>query len=174
MIIHDKFKYVFRALLGILFLFSATAKLIGIDAFEIYLFSFGWFSLGTAFLLARLVIVAEYVLGLLLLLLYNVRTMRGFERRLNEALDTADESVKEKKEFLSTMSHNIRNPLNEIIGLSVIARSKSDDSEMIDQCLLFCGQRIRILWIHGRKIHIPHFIFAAVDPDRAFFIIDLI
>lgn len=67
MIIHDKFKYVFRALLGILFLFSATAKLIGIDAFEIYLFSFGWFSLGTAFLLARLVIMAEYVLGLLLL-----------------------------------------------------------------------------------------------------------
>ena len=67
MIIHDKFKYVFRALLGILFLFSATAKLIGIDAFEIYLFSFGWFSLGTAFLLARLVIVAEYILGLLLL-----------------------------------------------------------------------------------------------------------
>lgn len=67
MIIHDKFKYVFRALLGILFLLSATAKLIGIDAFEIYLFSFGWFSLGTAFLLARLVIVAEYVLGLLLL-----------------------------------------------------------------------------------------------------------
>ena len=60
-------KYVFRALLGILFLFSATAKLAGIDAFEIYLFSFGWFSLGTAYLLARLVIVAEYALGLLLI-----------------------------------------------------------------------------------------------------------
>ena len=65
--IHDKIKYVFRALLGILFLFSATAKLIGIDAFEIYLFSFGWFRLGTAYLLARLVIVAEYILGILLL-----------------------------------------------------------------------------------------------------------
>ena len=60
-------KYVFRALLGILFLFSATAKLVGIDAFEIYLFSFGWFSLGTAYLLARLVIAAEYTLGLLLI-----------------------------------------------------------------------------------------------------------
>ena len=60
-------KYVFRALLGILFLLSATAKLAGIDAFEIYLFSFGWFSLGTAYLLARLVIVAEYALGLLLI-----------------------------------------------------------------------------------------------------------
>ena len=59
-------KYVFRVLPGILFLFSATAKFIGIDAFEIYLFSFGWFSLGTSFLLARLVIAAEYTLGLLL------------------------------------------------------------------------------------------------------------
>ena len=60
-------KYVFRALLGILFLLSATAKLAGIDAFEIYLFSFGWFSLGASFLLARLVIAAEYALGILLL-----------------------------------------------------------------------------------------------------------
>lgn len=60
-------KYVFRALSGILFLLSATAKLVGIDDFEIYLFSFGWFSLGSAFLLARLVIAAEYSLGLLLL-----------------------------------------------------------------------------------------------------------
>ncbi|MBR5100273.1 MAG: DoxX family protein [Bacteroidales bacterium] len=60
-------KYVFRALLGILFLFSAAAKLIGIDAFELYLFGFGWFSLGTAYLLARLVIAAEFTLGLLLI-----------------------------------------------------------------------------------------------------------
>ena len=60
-------KYVFRVLPGILLLFSATAKLVGIDAFEIYLFSFGWFGLGTAFLLARLVIAAEYTLGLLLI-----------------------------------------------------------------------------------------------------------
>lgn len=65
--INNKTKYVFRVLPGILFLFSATAKLIGIDAFEVYLFSFGWFSLGTAFLLARLVIAAEYTLGILLI-----------------------------------------------------------------------------------------------------------
>ena len=32
-----------------------------------YLFSFGWFSLGTSYLLARLVIAAEYTLGLLLI-----------------------------------------------------------------------------------------------------------
>ena len=60
-------KYVFRALLGILFLLSATAKLVGIDAFELYVFGFGWFSLGTSYLLARLVIAAEYTLGILLI-----------------------------------------------------------------------------------------------------------
>ena len=65
--IPNKLKFVFRALLGILFLFSAVAKLIGIDAFELYLFGFGWFSLGTAYLLARLVIAAEFTLGLLLI-----------------------------------------------------------------------------------------------------------
>lgn len=64
---NQSFKYVFRVLLGILFLFSATAKLIGIDAFELYLFGFGWFPLGTAYLLARLVIAAEFTLGILLI-----------------------------------------------------------------------------------------------------------
>ena len=60
-------KYVFRVLPGILFLLSATAKLAGIDDFELYLFSFGWFSLGTCYLLARLLIAAEYTLGILLI-----------------------------------------------------------------------------------------------------------
>ena len=64
---NDLIIYVFRALLGILFLISATAKLAGIDAFELYLFGFGWFPLGTAYLLARLVIAAEYTLGILLI-----------------------------------------------------------------------------------------------------------
>lgn len=64
---NDLIKYVFRALLGILFLISATAKLAGIDAFELYLFGFGWFPLGTAYLLGRLVIAAEYTLGILLI-----------------------------------------------------------------------------------------------------------
>ena len=64
---NQSFKYVFRVLLGILFLFSAIAKLIGIDAFELYLFGFGWFPLGTAYLLARLIIAAEFTLGILLI-----------------------------------------------------------------------------------------------------------
>ena len=73
MALNNTAKYVFRVLPGILFLFSATAKLAGIDAFELYLFEFGWFSLGTSFLLARLVIAAEYALGILLIANFHPR-----------------------------------------------------------------------------------------------------
>lgn len=64
----DKEKYVFRALLGILFLLSAAAKLVSIDQFEIYIFSFGWLRLGLAYMFARLVIAAEFFLGLSLII----------------------------------------------------------------------------------------------------------
>lgn len=53
-----------RMLLGVFFIFSAVTKLIGIDEFEIYLFSFNILSLNTSFLFARLVIVAEAIIGI--------------------------------------------------------------------------------------------------------------
>jgi len=58
--------YVFRALSGILFLFSAIAKLISLDSFEIYVFSFRLLSLSGAFLASRLIIALEMFLGVLL------------------------------------------------------------------------------------------------------------
>lgn len=56
-----------RMLLGLFFIASAIAKLIGIDQFEIYIFSYNILPLNLSFLLARLVIVAEILLGLGLL-----------------------------------------------------------------------------------------------------------
>lgn len=50
--------------LGLLFIISGVSKLIGIDAFEVYLYSFGFFSLPTALVLARLVIAGEILLGI--------------------------------------------------------------------------------------------------------------
>lgn len=58
---------VLRMLLGVFFIFSAVSKLIGIDEFEIYVFSFNVLSLNASFLLARIVIVAEILVGLGLL-----------------------------------------------------------------------------------------------------------
>lgn len=56
-----------RLLLGGLFLVSGAAKLFAIDDFELYLFSYGFLSLNFCFIVARLCIGAEFLLGGLLL-----------------------------------------------------------------------------------------------------------
>jgi uncharacterized membrane protein YphA (DoxX/SURF4 family) len=51
-------------LLGIFFIVSAIAKIIDIDRFEIYIFSYNILPLNVAFLTARLVIVCELLVGI--------------------------------------------------------------------------------------------------------------
>ena len=55
---------VVRMLLGIFFVVSAIAKLVDIDRFEIYIFSYNILSLNLSFLVARLVIVGELLVGI--------------------------------------------------------------------------------------------------------------
>lgn len=54
---------VLKILLGLVFIFSAVAKMIGIDRFEVYVYSFGFFSMDWAFILARICIAGEFLLG---------------------------------------------------------------------------------------------------------------
>ncbi|MCR4828790.1 MAG: hypothetical protein K5864_04930 [Bacteroidales bacterium] len=58
---------VLKFLLGAVFVVSAVAKFVTIDAFEVYVYSFGFFNLGLSFIVARLVIASELVLGAALL-----------------------------------------------------------------------------------------------------------
>lgn len=58
---------VLRMLIGALFCLSAVAKLVSIDGFELYIYSFGWLSLSASFMAARLCIGVELVLALLLI-----------------------------------------------------------------------------------------------------------
>ena len=58
---------VVRMLLGVFFIVSALAKLVDIDQFEIYIFSYNLLSLNLSFLVARLVICAEVLIGIGLL-----------------------------------------------------------------------------------------------------------
>ena len=61
-------------LLALTFIVSALAKLWSADQFEIYVYSYGFFPLDTAYVLARLCIVTELVTGAMLLI--------GWRRRL--------------------------------------------------------------------------------------------
>lgn len=57
-------KSVLKVLLGLVFIVSAVLKLIGMDSFEIYIYSYHFFSLNASFIVARLAIILELVLGI--------------------------------------------------------------------------------------------------------------
>lgn len=53
-----------KMLLGVMFVISAVLKIIDMDSFEIYIYSYHFFSLNFSFLVARAAIIAELVLGI--------------------------------------------------------------------------------------------------------------
>lgn len=63
----------------------------------------------------------------------------GEEKRqkklLKDALDAATLANRAKSEFLSRMSHDIRTPMNAIIGMTAIAEAHLDQPERIEDCL---------------------------------------
>ncbi len=62
------FQLSIRIFIGIVFLLSAIFKLLSIDSFEIFVYSYQLFSLNFSYLLARFLISSEAVLGLMLIL----------------------------------------------------------------------------------------------------------
>jgi PAS domain S-box-containing protein len=56
------------------------------------------------------------------------------EKELQTALDSAEQANRAKSDFLSRMSHDIRTPLNGIIGMSYIAREQENPPRTAD-CL---------------------------------------
>ena len=54
---------IFRILLGCVFILSAVAKLVAVDHFEIYIYSCGFLPLNVSFVLARICIAGELLLG---------------------------------------------------------------------------------------------------------------
>lgn len=57
------------------------------------------------------------------------------EQELQEAVLVAKEANKAKTVFLSSMSHDIRTPLNAIIGMTDIAKNHFGDEEVVKSCL---------------------------------------
>ena len=56
-------------------------------------------------------------------------------KMLQEACDAANHANASKSEFLSRMSHDIRTPMNAIIGMTSIAGAHLDEPERVSDCL---------------------------------------
>lgn len=56
------------------------------------------------------------------------------EQLLRDALASAKAASRAKSDFLSRMSHDIRTPMNAIIGMSTIGQFKLDDPQIIGDC----------------------------------------
>ncbi len=65
----------------------------------------------------------------------EVRKEQHIQEALREAMNAANASNKAKSEFLSSMSHDMRTPMNGIIGMTNIAINHLDDRQRVADCL---------------------------------------
>ena len=73
--------------------------------------------------------------GLLILFVFDLTVMLYFNQKLHAAAREAAFANQAKTDFLSTMSHDIRTPMNAIIGLTTIAKKNLDDMESVRENL---------------------------------------
>ena len=73
--------------------------------------------------------------GLLILFVFDLAVMLYLNKRLRGAAREAAAANKAKTDFLSTMSHDIRTPMNAIIGLTTLAEKNLGDTESVRENL---------------------------------------
>ena len=73
--------------------------------------------------------------GLLILFVFDLTVMLYFNQKLHAAAREAAFANQAKTDFLSTMSHDIRTPMNAIIGLTTIVKKNLDDTESVRENL---------------------------------------
>ena len=71
--------------------------------------------------------------SLLALFVFDLLVMLYFNKRLQLSAKEADSANKAKTIFLSTMSHDIRTPMNAIIGLTTITENNLDDKKIVKE-----------------------------------------
>lgn len=78
---------------------------------------------------------AVILLALLLVFAEYFRMTREQIQELEHARRAAEQANKAKSEFLSNMSHDIRTPMNAIVGMTAIASANLDNPQQVQDCL---------------------------------------
>ena len=64
-----------------------------------------------------------------------IQMTRRQVREIREAKNSAERANRAKNEFLSNMSHDIRTPMNGIMGMTEVAAANIDDTRKVESCL---------------------------------------
>ena len=80
-------------------------------------------------------VVILLVAGLGLLFTFDLAVFLILSKNLKEAAAVASKASKAKTDFLSTMSHDIRTPMNAIVGLTTIAKEEKNNPESTQKAL---------------------------------------
>ena len=80
-------------------------------------------------------VVILLVAGLGLLFTFDLAVFLILSKNLKEAAAVASKASKAKTDFLSTMSHDIRTPMNAIVGLTAIAKEEKNNPESTQKAL---------------------------------------
>lgn len=91
--------------------------------------------LGRKMSFAMLSVFFVILVTLIFIFWYYFRMSRQQMRELDEARQEALEANHAKSEFLSNMSHDIRTPMNAIVGMTAIATAHIDDIDQVKNCL---------------------------------------
>lgn len=70
--------------------------------------------------------------GLISMIIFNFVILMIYNRKLQEAAKEANQANEAKSHFLSTMSHDIRTPMNAILGLNEMVLRDSHDETVIN------------------------------------------
>jgi signal transduction histidine kinase len=93
----------------------------------------------------------------LLVVFIDSTTEKNLILSMKDAMDAAEAANKAKSEFLSRMSHDIRTPMNGIIGMTTIARKNIDNAEKL---------RSTLEKIDSASEHLLHLVNGILDISR--------
>ena len=85
--------------------------------------------------MGALISSATILAALLAVFIWYLHLTRRHVRELEEARRAAENANRAKSEFLSNMSHDIRTPMNGIVGMTAIASANLDNIQQVRSCL---------------------------------------